>query len=321
MNTPRYRRLLLVIKAAIFIFMLIVIYRKLTGVQHFIGSFDDFKSRFSGGNMLLIFAVAILMPINWLLEALKWQLLLRRSAVIGIGDALRSILGGLSIGFATPARVGEFAGRVMFLHEGERIDGIYMSALGGLAQSIVTFLTALFMLRFYTGDVDLFFSPISYVAFAVLVIIMLFVYIQFEQVVGWLSKTQLPIRRYVIDTAKTPSRNDKWFVFFTSALRYGVYLLQYYLLLRFIGINAPAFEMIAAVSLILFLQSVSPLIPLTDMTVRGGIALLVFDRYSNTMMSMGIFMVPVMLWFINLLLPAILGYIYILNLKADDSAK
>ena len=321
MNTPRYSRLLLFIKAALFVFMLVVIYRKLTGVQHFIGSFDDFKSRFSGGNMLLIFIVALLMPLNWLIEAIKWQLLLRRSVAIGIGDALRSVLGGLSIGFATPARVGEFAGRVMFLHEGERIDGIYLSALGGLAQSIVTFLTALFMLRFYTGDAALFFSPISYIAFALLVLVMLFVYIQFEEVVAWLGKTRLPIRHYVIDSSKTPSRNDKWFVFLTSALRYGVYLLQYYLLLRFIGIDAPVYELIAAVSLILFLQSVSPLIPLTDITIRGGIALIVFDRYSHTMMSMGIFMVPVMLWFINLLIPALLGYIYILNLRADDASK
>jgi hypothetical protein len=261
------------------------------------------------------------MPINWLIEGFKWQLLLRRSCHISIGDAMRSVLGGLSIGFATPARVGEFAGRVMFLHEGERIDGIYLSALGGLAQSIVTFLTALFMLRFYSGNVDAFFSPVSYVAFAVLVFIMLFVFIQFEQVVDWLSKTNLPFQKYIIDNSKTPSRNDKWGVFLTSALRYGVYLLQYYLLLRFIGIDADVFQMIAAVSLILFLQSVSPLIPLTDLTVRGGIALIVFDQYSNTNMAIGIFMVPVILWVINLLLPAILGYIYILNLRADDTER
>jgi hypothetical protein len=316
MNTPVYRHLLLALKVGIFIFMLYVIYRKVSDVEHFLGSFDNFLSRFSGGNIALIVVVILLMPLNWFLEAIKWKLLLKNSAHVTFGEAMRSVLGGLSIGFATPARVGEFAGRVMFLHSGERIDGIYLSAIGGIAQSIVTFLTALLMLRFYTGSGEIFFSPYSYIAFAALSFLMIAIYISFEQVVTWLREHVGLFKEYVIDTSKTPHRNDKWLVFVTSILRYWVYVLQYYLLLRFIGIDANAFELIAAISLILFLQSVSPLMPMTDMTVRGGIALEVFDHYGNYM-TMGIFMVPVMLWAINLLIPALIGYFFILNLHAD----
>jgi hypothetical protein len=318
MNTPVYRRLLLGLKVGISFFMLFVIYRKVSGVERFVGSWTAFASRFSSGNVSLIGLVILLMPVNWSLEAVKWKLLLKHSAHVTIGDSLRSVLGGLSIGFATPARVGEFAGRVMFLHRGERVDGIYLSAIGGLAQSIVTFFTALFMLRFYSGNANAFFSAYSYVAFALLALIMIAIYISFEQVAVWLKKSKWHISDYVIDETKTPHRNDKWLVFLTSILRYGVYVLQYYLLMRFIGIDADVFEMVAAISLILFLQSVSPLIPLTDMTVRGGIALLVLDNYGSSM-TMGIFMVPVMLWVINLLIPAIIGYFYILKLQADDS--
>ena len=320
MNTPVYRRLLLGLKVGISFFMLFVIYRKVSGVEQFIGSWDVFVGRFSAGNVALVVAVILLMPLNWSLEALKWKLLLKHSAHVTIGEAMKSVLGGLSIGFATPARIGEFAGRVMFLHRGERVDGIYLSAIGGLAQSIVTFFTALFMLRFYTGDSNVFFSAYSYIAFAVLALVMIAVYISFEQVMLWLRKSKLHISDYVIDIRKTPHRNDKWLVFLTSILRYGVYVLQYYLLLLFIGVHAGVFEMIAAISLILFLQSVSPLVPLTDMPMRGGIALLVFNNY-GTYMAMGIFMVPVMLWVINLLFPAIIGYFYILKLKPDDTAQ
>jgi hypothetical protein len=320
MNTPAYRRLLLVLKVGISFFMMSVIYRKVSSVEQFVGSLGAFRSRFSGGNITLIGAVILLMPLNWSLEGLKWKLLLKHATHIRFREAMRSVLGGLSIGFATPARVGEFAGRVMFLHSGERIDGIYLSAIGGLAQSIVTFLTALFMLRFYAGNSNVFFSAYGYVAFTLLAFVMVAVYISFEQVTLWLKRSRFHISRYVIDTSKTPDTNDKWLVLLTSMLRYGVYVLQYYLLLRFIGMNVDIFEMIAAISLILFLQSVSPLIPLTDMTVRGGIAILVFDNYGSNM-AMGIFMVPVMLWAINLLIPAIIGYFYILKLQADDPAK
>ncbi|MCW3127995.1 MAG: hypothetical protein JWO03_3653 [Bacteroidetes bacterium] len=320
MNTPVYRRLLLALKVGIFIFMSLVIYRRVSSVQHFVGSFDVFMGRFSGGNVALLLTVILLMPLNWALEAIKWKLLLKHSAHVTLREALRSVLGGLSIGFATPARVGEFAGRVMFLHKGERVDGIYLSALGGIAQSIVTFLTALFMLRFYTGKADVFFSAYSYVGFALLAFIMIGLYISFDQIVEWLHHRGLSIDNYIIPTGKTPHRNDKWLVFITSFFRYSVYVLQYYLLLRFVGIEGNLFEMTAAISLVLFLQSVSPLIPLTDMTVRGGIALLVFADYGNHM-TIGIFMVPVMLWAINLLIPAIVGYFYILNLHADEPAQ
>ena len=320
MNTPVYRRLLLGLKVGISFFMLFVIYRKVSSVEQFVGSLDAFTQRFSGGNIALIGAVILLMPLNWSLEAIKWKLLLKHSAHVTFREAMRSVLGGLSIGFATPARVGEFAGRVMFLHSDERVDGIYLSAIGGLAQSIVTFLTALFMLRFYAGNSNVFFSAYSYVAFAALAFVMVAVYISFEKVMLWLKRSKLHISNYVIDVNKTPDTNDKWLVLLTSMFRYSVYVLQYYLLLRFIGMDANVFEMIAAISLILFLQSVSPLIPLTDMTVRGGVAIIVFDNY-GTSMAMGIFMVPVMLWAINLLIPAIIGYFYILRLQPDDTAQ
>lgn len=320
MDTPVYRRLLLALKVGIFIFMSFVIYRRLASVQSFVGSLDLFIERFSGGNIALLALSVILMPVNWLLEAAKWKILLKHSSPVTLRAALRSVLGGLSIGFATPARVGEFAGRVMFLHPGERVDGIYLSAIGGIAQSVVTFLTALFMLRFYSGEAEAFFSPYSYIGFALLAFVLIALYISFEQVVDWLHHRGLRFDNYIIDTAKTPHRNDKWLVFGTSFCRYTVYVLQYYLLLRFAGIEGRVFELISAISLVLFLQSVSPLIPLTDLTLRGGIALLVF-RGCGPDMALSVFMVPVLLWIINLLLPALVGYFYILTLHADDTAQ
>lgn len=320
MDTPVYRRLLLALKVGIFIFMSFVIYRRLASVQGFGGSLDLFIQRFSGGNIALLALAILLMPVNWLLEATKWKILLKHSSPVNLREALRSVLGGLSIGFATPARIGEFAGRVMFLHKGERVDGIYLSAIGGIAQSVVTFLTALFMLRFYSGQAEAFFSPYSYIGFALLAFVLIALYISFEQIVDWLHHRGLRFDSYIISTQKTPHRNDKWLVFFTSFLRYSVYVVQYYLLLSFTGIDRPVFELISAISLVLFLQSVSPLIPLTDLTVRGGIALLVFHDCSGDM-SIGVFMVPVLLWVINLLIPALVGYFYILNLHADDTAQ
>jgi hypothetical protein len=170
------------------------------------------------------------------------------------------------------------------------------------------------MLRFYTGRADIFFGPYSYIAFAALAFVMIALYISFEQVLEWLHHRGLSIDSYIIDTSKTPPRNDKWLVFITSFLRYTVYVSQYYLLLRFVGLDGDFFEMTAGISLNLFLQSVSPLIPLIQLHRARWYSI---DRFADygAESSIGIFMVPVILWAINLLIPAILGYFYILNLR------
>jgi hypothetical protein len=64
----------------------------------------------------LLVGLAVL---NWLLEARKWQLLLRPVAPVGLTDALRGVLAGLSLGLALPTQIGDAAGRVLSLRRGQ----------------------------------------------------------------------------------------------------------------------------------------------------------------------------------------------------------
>jgi hypothetical protein len=78
----------------------------------------------------------LLVIVNWGLEALKWQLLLRHSIPVRWFDALKYVLSGVTLGFITPGRTGEFAGRMILLPEGKRLQTIVLSMLGGMAQII-----------------------------------------------------------------------------------------------------------------------------------------------------------------------------------------
>ncbi|RYF51547.1 MAG: UPF0104 family protein, partial [Cytophagaceae bacterium] len=56
--------------------------------------------------------LVLLAPVNWGLEALKWQLLIRRIEPVSFAGAYRAVLAGMTLSFALPAQLGDVAGRV-----------------------------------------------------------------------------------------------------------------------------------------------------------------------------------------------------------------
>jgi len=74
------------------------------------------------------------------------------------------------------------------------------------------------------------------------------------------------------------------------------------------------------ISLIYLLVSGIPTIALSELGVRGSVSLYVFHLYYGTMavqndLNGSIVTASSALWFINLALPALLGIIFIFNLK------
>ena len=55
------------------------------------------------------------MLVNWSLEAYKWGALVDRFQSLSFSKKLISVLMGLSIGFLTPNRIGDYAGRLRFI--------------------------------------------------------------------------------------------------------------------------------------------------------------------------------------------------------------
>ena len=101
---------------------------------------NDFKAQLAfciehlRGDRFYLFIIAILlMPVNWGLETWKWKILLRSD--VPATRLLQSIIAGITVGFVTPGRSGEFIGRVMFLNDDNRSKVFYLSSIGGLAQT------------------------------------------------------------------------------------------------------------------------------------------------------------------------------------------
>jgi uncharacterized membrane protein YbhN (UPF0104 family) len=76
--------------------------------------------RFFRPAIVKISLVFLLMFVNWGIEARKWQLLVSSIQKVSFGRAFRAVFSGQALGFNTPNRMGESAGRAIFLDEGNR---------------------------------------------------------------------------------------------------------------------------------------------------------------------------------------------------------
>ena len=79
-------------------------------------------------------SAVLLMPLNWYLEAMKWQQLLGQPDWWSWRDLWSSLLAGISVSIATPNRIGEFAGRAMVASPERAMVVVWTSILGSICQ-------------------------------------------------------------------------------------------------------------------------------------------------------------------------------------------
>ena len=275
---------------------------------------NDFKAQLSlclqhlNGDKFYLFILAILlMPLNWGLETLKWKILLRSQ--VPFSTLLQSVIAGITVGFVTPGRSGEFIGRVMFLNDDNRSKVFYLSSIGGLAQTAASLVIGITFVLVWRND--LFITEIVIGS----TLLYLFAFFRFDLLNRFISKWPF-LQRYglIIEQGDLPMVTTQLWVMLLSLLRFTVYLLQYVLLLSFLGIDISNLALFTHSTVYLLAQTFSPLMPLLDFSYRGATALYVFHNISNN--NIAILSAVMMVWLINLVIPAIIGYLFILHRKA-----
>ncbi len=264
-----------------------------------------FKQNFNGGHFYLFLLACLLMPVNWLLETVKWQMLIRSKEPFM--HLLKSVIAGTTLGFVTPGRSGEFVGRVLFVAEENKAKMFYLSSIGGIAQSVATLIVGVFMVFLWT-DNSLFYGITIGLAAA-----FTFIYFRFDLLNRFISSNSFLERHsLIIRNDELPGMAIRLKVLAASFIRFGVYLLQCVLLLLFFGVSNSFYAMLVHSGVFLVVQTFSPMIPFIDVSYRGGTALYVFADYLNTLAVLSAVM---LVWIINLVIPSLIGYFFILNRK------
>lgn len=304
----------------LFLWLAASIYDQIMRQPHLAQSWQHVKNTAGSSRILCLPAVVLLMFVNWSLEARKWQLSVRRVQALSFGQAFRAILSGVSFSVTLPNRIGEYAGRLLYLEEGRRLRSVSLTIVGSISQLLITITCGIsgFLLLQPSLVASGLISPLMFrfVASAMVVTVVLLTIFYFSAgsigrwVEGW---KRLQRYGYLLYSLKSFNVQLLGTLLLLSFLRYLVFIVQYYLLFVLFGVDASPGTVWSVISLMFLVMAVIPTIALVEVGLRGSISLQLMGLFTGN--SLGILLASVSIWLINLVLPALAGSILIFGLK------
>lgn len=271
-----------------------------------------------GFHELLLFSASFaLVFVNWGLESIKWKLLMASIAPISWRNAVGSVLAGVSVSIFTPNRVGEFGGRIFFLNREHRVQGIGATLVGNLAQMLTTLIIGVIGLLpfwFFLDAARSFPFSVNILFFIALVVIAggLIVYFSMHRLETLLKHFKwVPHKMHYFTYLAAYKKRLLLSVLGLSGLRYLVFSIQFFLLLKINGINLTPTVIALAISQIYLILTLVPTFALSELGVRSSVAVLVLGFF--TPLSGAVILASVSLWIINLAFPALIGAYFLMK--------
>lgn len=271
-----------------------------------------------------ILAVLALMLVNWGLEAYKWLLVIRRLQPMSAYKAFKATLTGTTLAFFTPNRMGEYFGRILYIEEGKRVKAISLTIVGSMAQLLVTLVVGAVGLRMIRDTLAmaeqgqstgvLWMDTVFYATLLGAFILTLF-YFRLAWLVRWIEK--IPRIEKVTEALRVLNHFPNGLlvrILALSVLRYGVFIVQYYLLFAVFKVELTEWQVFWSVSVVFLVMAIVPTIALlTELGVRWKTSLQIIQLFSNNFV--GILATSLTIWLINLVVPALMGSLLILNIR------
>lgn len=313
----------------LFVWFSISIYRQVQNQPDLESALKNIKAAIQGDQSWKFWSVVLLMLVNWGIEALKWQSLLKPLEQVSYTRAFKAILAGLAFALNTPNRMGEYGGRVLYAADGHRVQAASLSIAGSFSQLIVTMICGcgglVFLLNVETAATVaaknqsyLFWVKIVLYIIAALSILALLVYFRLGQLFRWLESSPrfATITRHVA-VMKELDNGLLTRVLVLSFLRYIVFVVQYVLMLQLMQVEVTAGQAFWLISVLFLLLAVLPTIALADLGIRGQASLELFGLFSAN--KLGIITASAGIWCINLVFPALIGSVLIAGIKIFDN--
>jgi hypothetical protein len=268
----------------------------------------------------VITIVLLLMLVNWVLESLKWRYLARNLAKISVWQSIEAVFCGLTWAIFTPNRLGEYAGRVMFLPTRRRIHGVFAMAVGAFGQNVITNLmgiTAAWWFLYHFIHLNIWLYLLVVFAGVLYLTGMVIVYFHIKWLVWLLNRISF-LRKFhrFFETMSRYKKNELVTIIGFCLARFFVFSSQYYFLIHMLIPHMPVFPMMEMVFLLFLIQSAIPSIDLFDVGLRSGTAALLFGYISNQ--TIAVMAAASTVWFVNLIIPAILGSVFVFKLNFFD---
>lgn len=268
--------------------------------------------------------VIFLMFVNWGIEAIKWQLLIKHIQQFSFFRSFKSVLSGCSVTMLTPNRVGEYGGRILYVKEDNRIKAISLTIVGSISQLLVTMIMGcfgLFFLRYFSQYDHTILSPlpefwesvITYLSVAITFILLLF-YLRLGWLVRMMEKVPA-LHKAVKYISVLDEFNNMQLVQILSLsfVRYLVFVLQYVLLLQVMEVQIAGWLCFWLMTVFYLVMAVAPTFGFIELPVRVSASWAILKLYTANQLGVGAAALGI--WAINLVMPAVIGSLLILSIK------
>jgi hypothetical protein len=260
---------------------------------------------------ILLIICCGMMPFNWLAETIKWHFLVKQISNYTFKQSFKATIAGVYFGNFLPYRLGDLGGRLAYMEQKDLLQGFMLYTIGGISLVYITLLGGLIQLLSSIEIFKPYLSPV-YITSLSISLVLLF-----------------PIIIKILPSVFNAIRKIKWLqhisnpeifqlnnlsllkVLLLSLLRYSIYLSQFVLLCLVFGVHYPVIELYAKAALMFLLFAFVPSFFATEWLTRISLALLVFGNEY----AFAVTIAASLLWFINILLPSLVGYIVILTYK------
>ena len=305
------------VKLGIVILATIFIWKRLSNNKD-LGSFPQILHNLNTAHFVwAITGLVLLMLLNWVSEAYKWQMQLKDIDAISIWASIQAIFCGITVGIITPNRVGEYGTRVFFLRPRVRVYGLIAIGVGGLAQFLliniiaaVAVTTFLYQYKHVTANLIL---AIAF-GFFVYCSVLSLLYFNMEVIKRLFLKVKFLTRyQHFLEVLSTYKPVFLIKLLVIGLFRTGILVVQYYIAVH-LFVPAIAFtQVVLMAALIISVQTVLPTIEILDIGVRGATSVYFFGFIIHQ--AVPILAAISLIWLINLILPAIIGLFFVYKLK------
>lgn len=256
------------------------------------------KATFFGIVFLLLFSVA-----NRYLEILKWQNLVSFLRPISVGESTKQVLGALTAGIFTPNGLGEYAGKALYFDKTKTKTIVFLNLICNGIQMILTIVF---------GTVGL--LIIGYWTWALIIIAITC----FLLLASFLSKKitikGFSIQRLLEKLNEIPKAIHQKNIFLAIG-RYLVFSHQYYFLFLAFDVDLPYLTLMANIAVVYFLASSLPSFQFLDFAVKGSVAMFFFGKLGVN--EWIVVFISTLMWFLNVVLPVVIGSYYVLKFRVN----
>ncbi|MCA5005008.1 lysylphosphatidylglycerol synthase domain-containing protein [Sphingobacterium bovistauri] len=261
--------------------------------------------------------VVFMMFMNWFFEIVKWRFLVKGVEEISFWKATQSVFCGLTWAIFTPNRIGEYGGRIMLLKPENRARGAVLMGVGLFAQLVLTSVFGALGIAWFVAEyVEVPFGVNLGIWVIGVIYGLSFILLYFN--VQWIdylvSKIQfLKKIQPFFDVLRNVTLSQLRKVLLLSLIRFIIFTSQYIILMFVILPEIALLPMVMMIFILFFVQSALPTLDIFDFSVRSFVASNLY-AYVTTQ-DIAVMAIVSFIWFINLILPAIIGAFFVLNVN------